>query len=353
MTGLLLAVGLLLLVVGGDLLVRGAGGLGRAAGISPLVVGLTVVAGSTSAPELAVSLDAALTGSPGLAVGNAVGSNIANALLVLGVAALIRTQRSGTGLLSFDVPVALGAAVLVLVLSLDGTLGRIDGALLMTGLTLYLFVAIRRGREVAEVASPMGGPAGNAGSSPRRLLRDVVLLVAGIGLLVLGARWLVQAASEIAASLGFSDLVIGLTVVAVGTSLPEIVTSVIAALKGDRELAVGNVIGSNIFNLGAVLGLTGLVIPIPVDPAAVRFDMPVMIGVTIAVAVILYTGSIISRVEGVVLVAWFLAYTGYLVLASESHEALPAYSTVLLYFCLPITVVALLGLGVREARSQQ
>ncbi|MCY7402873.1 MAG: hypothetical protein LH477_18320 [Nocardioides sp.] len=145
MTTLLLVAGLVLLVAGGDLLVRSAGGLGRAAGLSPLVVGLTVVAGSTSAPELAVSLDAALTGSPGLAVGNAVGSNIANALLVLGIAAIILTQQAGKGLLSFDVPVALGAAVLVLVLSLDGRLGRPDGAVLILGLVAYLVIAGRRG----------------------------------------------------------------------------------------------------------------------------------------------------------------------------------------------------------------
>ncbi|MCY7402872.1 MAG: hypothetical protein LH477_18315 [Nocardioides sp.] len=180
-----------------------------------------------------------------------------------------------------------------------------------------------------------------------------MLLVAGIGLLVAGARWLVQAASEIAASAGFSDLVTGLTVVAVGTSLPEIVTSIIAALRGDRELAVGNVIGSNIFNLGAVLGLTAIATPVPIDPAAVRFDIPVMIVVTVALALMLFTGSIVSRVEGLVLVGWFVAYTAYLVLDSEAHDALPAYSAVLLYFCLPVTVVALLGLGIREARSRR
>ncbi len=344
-----LAAGLALLVAGGELLVRGAGGLGRAAGISPVVIGLTVVAGATSAPELAVSLDAALTGSPGLAVGNAVGSNTANVLLVLGLAALIRYQRVDKRLLRFDVPAALGAAVVLLVLSLDGTLGRPDGVLLIAGLGGYLLLAVLRGRHLA------GGADDRARENPPRgrVLRDLALLTVGVGLLVLGARWLVGSASEIAAAVGFSDLVIGLTVVSIGTSLPEIVTSVIAALRGDRAMAVGNVVGSNLFNLGAVLGLTAAVVPVPVDEAATRFDIPVMIAATVALAAMLFTGSIISRAEGAALLAWFVAYTGYLVLDSEAHDALSAYSAVLLYFCLPVTVVTLLGLSTREFRSRR
>lgn len=350
MVALLLVAGLVLLVLGGDFLVRGAGGLGRAAGISPLVIGLTVVAGATSAPELAVSLDAALTGSPGLAVGNAVGSSIANVLLVLGIAAIIRTQHAGKGLLRFDVPVALGATVLVLLLSIDGTLGRLDGALLILGLGAYLVLAIRRGQRESRRTRPAGQ---HLGTDRSHVGRDVAFLVAGIALLVAGARWLVQAASDIAAAAGFSDLVIGLTVVAVGTSLPEIVTSVIAAIKGDRELAVGNVVGSNIFNFGAVLGLTSAVTPVPIDAAAVRFDLPVLLAVTAALAVMLFTGSVVSRGEGFLLVGWFTAYTGYLVLDSKAHDALPAYSALLLYYCLPITALALAGMGARETHARR
>lgn len=344
-TVLLLVAGLVLLVAGGELLVRGASGLGRALGVSPLVVGATLVATATSAPELAVSFDATLSGSPGLAVGNAVGSNTVNILLVLAIAALIRPQSGDRTLLRFDVPVALGIAVLLLVLGLDGGLGRVDGALLTLALVGYLGLSVVRGRK-AEAA-----PAED--DVPRRPVRDVLFLLAGVGLLVLGANWLVDGASEIAAAAGLSDLVIGLTVVAVGTAMPEITTSVIAAAKGDTQLAVGNVVGSNVANTGMVLGVPALVLPggIAVDPAAVRFDVPVMIAATLALAVVLYTGSRVSRPEGAVLLAWFVAYTAYLVLDSADHDALPAFSLVLLWFCLPLTVVAAAGLAVREARS--
>ncbi len=358
---LLLFAGLVLLVLGGDFLVRGAGGLGRAAGISPLVIGLTVVAGATSAPELAVSLDAALTGSPGLAVGNAIGSSIANVLLVLGVAAIVRSQHAGRGLLRFDVPVALVAAVLVLLLSIDGLLARTDGAVLLIGLCAYVLLAVRRGQREgragpADRAGPddrAPGPDRSPGAERSHVVRNVAFLTVGVALLVAGARWLVEGASGIAAAAGLSDLVIGLTVVAIGTSLPEIVTSIIAAIRGDRELAVGNIVGSNIFNVGAVLGLTSVVIPVPIEPAAVHFDLPVLLAITVALAVMLFTGSTVSRGEGLLLVAWFTAYTAYLVLDSKGHDALPAYSAVLLFFCLPITVLALLGMGVREANARR
>ena len=355
-TTLFLVAGLLLLVVGGELLVRGASDLGRAMHISPVVVGLTIVAGATSAPELAVSLDAAFTGAPGLAVGNAVGSSIANVLLVLGVAAIIRNQFAGRGILRFDLPAALGIAVLTLVLSLDGALDRIDGGLLLIGLVTYVVLAVRRGRRQTgsrRSPQPEGESDKTAGATPGRLLGDVLRLVVGVGLLVGGADLVVRGASDIAGALGFSDLVIGLTVVAVGTSLPEIVTSIIAAVKGDRELAVGNVVGSNIFNLGAVLGLTSLAIPIPIDPAAVNFDLPVLLAVTLGLAIVLFTGAMLSRAEGFLLTAWFAAYTAYLVLDSRSHDALPAFSIVLLFFCLPVTVLTLLAGGVREANARR
>ncbi|KQS68723.1 calcium/sodium antiporter [Modestobacter sp. Leaf380] len=346
MTVFLLVAGLVLLVAGGELLVRGASGLGRALGVSPLVVGATLVATATSAPELAVSVDATLSGSPGLAVGNAVGSNTVNILLVLAVAALIRPQSGARTLLRFDLPVALGLAVLLLVLGLDDELGRLDGALLVVGLVGYLALSVVRGRRADSGAA-------TTEEAPRRPLRDGVSVLVGVGLLVLGARWLVDSASEIAASLGLSDLVIGLTVVAIGTAMPEITTAVVAALKGDTQLAVGNVVGSNVANLGLVLGVPALLVPggIAVDPAAVRFDVPVMIAATLALAVVLYTGSRVSRSEGAVLLAWFVAYTAYLVLDSADHDAVGPFSLVLLWFCLPVTVVGAAGFAVREART--
>jgi cation:H+ antiporter len=340
----LLVAGLVLLVAGGELLVRGASGLGRAVGLSPLVIGATVVATATSAPELAVSVDATLSGSPGLAVGNAVGSNTVNILLVLGVAALVRPQTGDRALLRFDLPAALALAAALLVLGLDGGLGRWDGALLTLALAGYLAAAVVRGRRA---------PAEETRPADPRPLRDGLLLLAGVGLLVLGANWLVDSASTIASSLGLSDLVIGLTVVAVGTAMPEITTAVVAAVKGDTQLAVGNVVGSNVANIGMVLGIPALLLPggIAVDPAAVRFDVPVMAAATVALGVVLYTGSRVSRPEGAVLLAWFVAYTAYLVLDSADHDAVGPFSAVLLWFCLPVTVVAAAGLAVREVRA--
>ncbi|MEI4272469.1 calcium/sodium antiporter [Klenkia sp. LSe6-5] len=355
MTVLLLVAGLVLLVVGGELLVRGASGLGRAVGLSPLVVGATVVATATSAPELAVSVDATLSGSPGLAVGNAVGSNTVNILLVLAVAALVRPQRGDRSLLRFDLPVALGFAAAVVVLGLDGDLGRGDGALLAVGLVGYLAAAVVRGRRAGAGGAGAAGDGADeeAGSTDPRPGRDVVVLLAGVGLLVLGATWLVESASTIAAALGLSELVIGLTVVSVGTALPEIVTAVLAARKGDTELAVGNVIGSNVANIGLVLGVPALVVPggVGVDPAVVRFDAPVMIAATVALGIVLYTGARVSRPEGAVLLAWFVAYTAYLVLDGTDHDALGPFSAVLLWFCLPVSLVAAVGFAVREVRA--
>ncbi|MCO7219594.1 calcium/sodium antiporter [Klenkia sp. PcliD-1-E] len=343
----LLLAGLVALVAGGELLVRGAGGLGRAAGLSPLVVGATVVATATSAPELAVSVDAVLSGSPGLAVGNAVGSNTVNILLVLAVAALVRPQTGGRSVLRFDLPAALAIAVALVLLGLDGDLGRWDGALLVLGLVGYLAAAVARGRR-AEPERPTAAPPVRP-----RLLRDGLAVLAGVALLVVGANWLVDSASSIASALGLSDLVIGLTVVSVGTALPEITTAAIAALRGDTELAVGNVVGSNVANIGLVLGAPALALPggVAVDPAVVRFDAPVMIAATVALGVVLWTGSRVSRVEGAVLLAWFVAYTAYLVLASTDHDALGPFSAVLLWFCLPLTVVAAAGFAVREVRG--
>ena len=252
-----LVLGLILLVAGGEVLVRGGSGLGRALGLSPLVVGLTVVAFATSAPELAVSVDATFSGAPGLAVGNVVGSNISNILLVLGLAALVLPVAVRSQLLRIDVPVMIIFSVLALVLALNGLVGRVEGVLLLALLVVYLGWSIRSARRATTREVPTGVEA----VTRAHPVRDVVLVVAGIALLVLGARFLVDAATQIAQAAGLSDLVIGLTIVSIGTSLPEVATSLIAAMRGQRELAIGNVVGSNIFNIGAVLGITALIAP--------------------------------------------------------------------------------------------
>jgi cation:H+ antiporter len=357
-TLLLLVAGFVVLVVGGELLVRGGSGLGRAFGLSPLVIGLTVVAFATSAPELAVSVDATLSGAPGLAVGNVVGSNITNVLLVLGLAALVLPVAVRRSLVRVDVPVLVGSSVLLLLLCLDGRVSTLDGLLLLALLLGYVAFSVVAGRRQAEQDARQAQEAGVvADEPPPRPLRDVVLVVAGVGLLVLGARWLVSAATTVAEAAGVSDLVIGLTVVAVGTSLPEIATSLIAALRGEREMALGNVLGSNVFNIGAVMGTTAFLAPggVPVDPAAVRFDLPVMVAVAVALLPIVFTGFTIARWEAALFLAYYAAYVSYLLLAAGEHEVLPAFSTVMLAFVVPLTVLTLAvtvsyELGVRRER---
>jgi cation:H+ antiporter len=357
LTLVLLVTGFVALVGGGEVLVRGGSGLARSFGLSPLVVGLTVVAFATSAPELAVTLDATLSGTPGIAVGNVIGSNVANVLLVLGTAAVVLPVAVRSSLVKADVPVVIVLSVLLLLLSLDGSVARLDGVLLLGLLVAYLAFSVVVGRrQSAEDAAQADGDTQEPASRP---LRDGVLILVGVGLLVLGARLLVGAATTIAEAAGVSDLVIGLTVVAIGTSLPELATSVVAAVRGEREMAVGNVVGSNVFNIGAVMGLTATVAPggVPVDASAVRFDMPVMIAVAVALLPVVFTGLSIARWEGALFVAYYGAYVAFLLLAAGQHAALEGYRTVMVFFVLPLTALTLAVLvayevGVIRGRRQ-
>ena len=337
MVALGLIAGLVLLALGGELLVRGGGRLGLRLGLSPLVVGLTVVAAATSAPEAAVSIDAALSGAPGVAIGNVVGSNIANVLLVLGAPAPVVPMAAGSQLVRADIPILIVFSVVTLVMAWDLTIDVTEGAILLGLLLGYLVVSLwwaaRRPPPLVTQPQRPGG----------RWWVDVLLLAAGVGLLVVGARLLVGAATSIAEAMGVSDLVIGLTVVAVGTSLPELATSVVAAVKGERELAVGNVVGSGIFNLGAVLGATAVVgSGIPVDESAVRFDMPVMIAVAVVLLPLAFTGYAVSRIEGAVLLGYFGVYTAYLLLDAGDHQVVSAFGDALLFVVLPLTAVGIL-----------
>ncbi len=337
---LLLAGGFVVLVVGGEILVRGAGGLARFFGMSPLVVGLTVVSFATSSPELAVTVGASLSGSPGLAVGNVVGSNITNVLLVLGIAGLILPLAVQRAVVRHDVPVMFGLSVVLLLLSLGGTVTRLDGAVLLAALVAYVLWRVVQSRRTATTVDD-----DDAAAPPRRNnpWLNALLVAVGVALLIVGAGWLVDGATAVATELGLSELVIGLTVVAVGTSLPELATSVIAAIRGDVEMAVGNVVGSNIFNIGAVMGLAAVISPggVPVEPGAVRFDLPVMIAVALALIPVAFTGFRVARWEAGLFVAYYAAYVAYLLLDSAGHDALPAFNTVMLVFVIPITVLTL------------
>jgi cation:H+ antiporter len=353
----LFVAGLLLLLWGAEWLVRGASRLAAAVGISPLVIGLTVVSFGTSAPELAVSVQAALAGQADVTVGNVVGSNIANVLLILGLSALVAPLVVAQQLVRLDVPLMIGVSFLLLLLTWDGLLSRFDGLLLFGGVVLYTAFSIYQSRQESEDVQTeyqkAFGPGGER--SYRALLTNLAMVVAGLALLVLGARWLVDGAVTLARLLGLSELLVGLTVVAAGTSLPELATSVVASLRGERDLAVGNVVGSNIFNILLVLGLTGFMAPagIAIAAQAVQFDLPVMTAVAIACLPIFFTGYTIERWEGALFLAYYVAYTAYLILSATGHAALPAFATAMLGFVLPLTILTLGIVTVRAWRQSR
>ena len=302
MTLFLFVVGLGVLVLGAELLVGGAARLAVTIGISPLVVGLTVVAFGTGSPELAVAIQAGTAGQADIALGNVVGSNISNVLLILGFSALISPLAVAPQLVRVDVPLLLGVSLLLYLLVLDRTISRLDGLLLAGAMVAYTIVAIRASRResrqlVDEYAQAHAQP---ASQTSRQQLMNLVRIVVGLGLLIIGARWLVLGAVALATFLGLSELVIGLTVIAVGTSLPELATSILAAGRGERDIAVGNVVGSNLFNLLAVLGVAGIVTPsgLPVAPPMLSFDLPVMLAVTLVCLPIFLTGHRIARFGG-------------------------------------------------------
>jgi cation:H+ antiporter len=344
-TLLLFVVGGVLLIGGAELLVRGASRLAIAAGISPLVVGLTVVAFGTSSPELAVTVSSTFAGESDVALGNVVGSNIFNVLLILGLAALVAPLVVAQQLVRLDVPIMIGASALVLVLSLDGLIGRLDGAILFAGIVSYTVFLIRQSRrETAAVRGEYEEAFGGEERKHSATAINVLFVAVGLGLLVLGSRWFVQAAITTATALGVSELVIGLTIVAAGTSLPEVATSVLATIRGERDIAVGNVVGSNIFNLLAVLGLGSLVAPvgIPVSSGALSFDIPIMIAVAVATLPIFFTGYTIARWEGAVFLGYYVAYTVYLLLESSNHHLVGEFGAAMTWFVLPLTALTLL-----------
>ena len=357
MTFVYLIAGLVLLVAGAEVLVRGAAKLAAQFGIPPLIIGLTVVAFGTSAPETAVSVQAALDGSGDLAIGNVVGSNIANVLLILGLTALIAPLIVSRQLIRLDVPIMIGASLLTFGLAWDGSLSRLDGALLFAGVLTYtgfLIYSARKdkGGDDDEFAKEFGL---DEAPKPYAWVINLGLIIAGLVLLVAGSNFLVEGAVTLARALGISELVIGLTVVAVGTSLPELATSILAAIKGERDIAVGNIVGSNIFNLLCVLGLASLVSPaaISVSPNALAFDFPVMIAVAVACLPIFFAGYRINRWEGLLFLAYYVAYTLYLILSSTGRPFADVMGEAMLGYVLPLTAVTLVVIAARAWRKQR
>jgi cation:H+ antiporter len=318
-TGLFLAAGIAMLFSGGDLLVRGASGIARALRVSPLIIGLTIVAFGTSAPELVVNLVAVLQGSGGVAFGNVIGSNLANIGLILGLAALFRPIQVGGTVIVREIPMMILVSAVAVALGLDGVLQGMPDVfsrsdclvlLLLFGVFLYykIFDAVRARRSdryLEEVEK------GIAASTERSLLLDVVRTLVGLSLLVAGGKLTVMGAVEAARGLGVSEGIIGLTVVAVGTSLPELAASCIAAWRNEPELAVGNVVGSNIFNLCFVMGLAGAIVPVAV-PAGGRLDLAAMLVISLVLLPMILTSlRTITRAEGTALLAAYFCYIGF------------------------------------------
>jgi len=346
--------GLATLVVGADALVRGASKLALSLGLSSLVVGLTVVAFGTSAPELAVSVGAVLDGRTDIAIGNVVGSNILNVLLILGVSALIVPLLVHAQVIRQEVPIMIGVTVLLCVLILDGQLSMFEGALLFGLLLVYTtFVIVQSRRETGEARAEFddGVQPATPGAWDSHPGVQILLIVVGLVLLVLGAKGIVTAAVAFAQAIGVSELIIGLTIVAIGTSLPEIAASIVAAIKGERDIAVGNIVGSNVFNILSVLGLSALIsgsAGLVIAEAVLNFDMWVMLAVAVACLPVFFSGREIARWEGGVFVAYYIAYVAFLVLAAQQHAALEAYSTAMMMFVVPLTVITLVVTSIRR-----
>jgi cation:H+ antiporter len=357
MTSLLsFAAGLAALVAGAELLVRGASKLALSFGISPLVVGLTVVAFGTSSPEMAVSVQSAWSGQVDIALGNVVGSNIFNVLFILGLSSLIVPLVVAQQLIRQEVPIMIGVSLLLFALAWDGGISRWDGGLLAALLIAYTVFVIRQSRrETRAVAEEYAQEFGDGNVWNSRWPVQLLLIAGGLVLLVAGSNWLVDAAVVFAKQLGVSELVIGLTIVAAGTSMPEVATSVIAAIRGERDIAVGNVVGSNTFNILSVLGLSALVAPasLTVPQAMLSFDLPVMIAVALACLPIFFTGNLIARWEGALFLAYYAAYTVYLVLAVQHHDMLDRFGLVMTAAVLPLTAVTLCVIAWREWRAQR
>lgn len=307
-------VGFLLLVWGADRLVLGAGASARNFGISPLLIGLTIVAFATSTPEIIVSGVSALQGSTGLAIGNALGSNIANVGLVLGAAALVRPLDVKSETLSREMPALLAVTLLTLMLFLDRYLGRVDGLVLLGGMGLLLYWIVSLGIK-SEAGDPIRAEYEAEIRSDLSMRASLAWLVIGLVVLLIGAELLVAGASDLARNLGITELVVGLTIVAIGTSLPEMAVSIMSALKGEYGLAIGNIIGSNMFNLLAVMGVAGVIGPAPVEESVLELHFPVMIGLTLVLFAMAYTfgggQGRINRAEGVALVLSYVAYLTY------------------------------------------
>lgn len=345
--------GLVLLIAGAELLVRGASTLAGRMGMTPLVIGLTVVAFGTSAPELAISLQSGLAGEDALLLGNVIGSNIFNVLFVLGISALIAPLVVSKNLVKLDVPLMIGISILLYLFAWDGLISQLEGGVLFLLLLSYLIYLVYDAQKSKNESPETNGSITD--TFPNKYwLWDGIFIIIGLVMLVFGARWLVDGAVTFAEYMGVSSLIIGLTIVAVGTSLPEIATSVLASFKGQRDLAVGNIVGSNLFNIMCIVGLTALILPngISVQSGVIGFDIPVMIAAALVCLPIFFTGNIISRWEGFFFLGYYIAFTVYLILTATEHHLLPYFNTAMGWFVIPMTLMTGLFMLVKEWQNE-
>lgn len=355
-TILLFLAGLITLIIGADLLVRGASRLAAALGVSPLIIGLTIVAIGTASPEIAVSIQAATAGQGDLTVGNVLGSNIFNILLILGVTAIVSPIVIAEQLIRKDAPIMLGISLLTFALAFDGKLNWLDGSILLIGLVIYTIFALRQSKKESKAVQKEYAQefAAKEPFNNRNTIINIILILTGLVLLVFGSNWLVQSATQIATNLGVSELVIGLTIVAAGTSLPEVATSVIAALKGESDIAVGNAVGSNIYNLLGVLGLGIIVAPDGISVAShiLELDLPVMIFVALVTLPIFYIDSRISRFEGGLLLTYYVLYMAYVILRAAESPVIP-FITIFIMIFVPVTFLGLVVMAYRSMHAKK
>lgn len=338
--------GLASLIWGAEILVRSSSKLAASLGVSKLVIGLTVVAFGTSAPELAIGIEAGLKNQPDILMGNVVGSNLTNTLLILGLSALIIPLQVHKNLIRFDLPVMIGATLLLILLSLNNILTFWECLILVLCLFIYLYALVRFSgkanitkKELIDAGSPW---------------KNGLLSVAGLILLIAGARWMVESATIFAEMAGVSELVIGLTIVAIGTSLPEIITSILAAIRGEKDLAVGSIVGSNILNILSVVGISGLFMSgIQVQDSLLRVDYLILLGISALCFPIFFTGKSIDRVEGAILFSCYIFYMFYLYLDSVTSSFLPTFVQLIFYGFIPLVGIYVIISLIRELTSKK
>lgn len=305
-------VGVVMVLKGADLLTEHASALARRMNVPEIIIGLTIVAAGTSAPELFVSLVSALKGTPDMAVGNVVGSNTMNAMLIVGCAAMVAPMTISRSTVKKDIPFSVGASILLMLLALNSYLGRVDGIVLLLGFAAFMTYTLMQAKKPVESASPTEPITSTSTAKPASVWLSILWLIAGLAMLVVGSNLFVDSASSVALSLGISEGVVGLTVVAGGTSLPELATSVVAARKGQSAIAIGNVIGSNVFNILAILGLTATISPLAIE-GITTVDMAVMLGSVSLVWLFSFTKFKVERWEGALLVVGYMVYLCWLI----------------------------------------